>query len=148
MTKKKEDADNVLHHIVSTMSQNMPKPDETPEDLIKRQASKNTFDRVKNMGVVADGAPRKMDKLELPKPKGQVYPMPMGGYTLPLVGIPTVDMTSILALIFCLEADYNPRIKKLLDEAKFTMKDMYEKVIYPRPEKKAKRKKRARSKKR
>ena len=151
MPKKKDDS-QVLHNIASHLNRNMKKPTETPEDLIMKQASKGAFNRMQNTHVVADGdpTPTKSKGVELPKPAGKVYPMPIGGYTLPLVGIPTVDMTSILAMILCLESDHNPRIKGLLDEAKFQMKDMNEKQIYPRqaPIKKKKRKKRARSKKR
>ena len=150
--EKKAEESSVLHNIASHLSQNMQKPSESPSDLIKNQVKNNAFNRMQNTKVVADGdsiktdgASTKKDSLELNKPSGQVYPLKLGGYTLPLVGIPTVDMTSILALILCLESDHNPRIKKLLEEAKFQMKDMNDKQIFPRKEKK---KKRARSKKR
>jgi hypothetical protein len=148
MAKEKKEDSAILHNIASHLSQNMPKPSESPEDLIKQQATNNAFNRMKNTKVVADGKPMETrTDMELPKPAAQVYPMPLGGYKIPMVGIPTVDMNVILTTILCLESDHNPRIRAWLKEANFSMQDMDGKQIFPRKEKK-KRKKRARSKKR
>jgi len=136
--EEKNRENEVLHNIADHISKNMPQPEESPLDLIKGQASQNAFNRMKNTHVVADS--KKSNEPELPKAAPEVHPLVIGGHRLPMVGIPTVDMVTIFATILSLESDFNPRIKKWLDEAKFQMKDMDEKVVYPR--KKAKRKKR------
>jgi len=147
MVKERKEDSSILHNIASHLSQNMPKPSESPEDLIKQQVQNSAFNRMKNTKVMADGDGSSSDKMELPKPAAKVYPMSIGGYKVPMVGIPTVDMNVILTTILCLESDYNPRIRAWLSEANFSMQDMDGKQIFPRKEKK-RRKKRVRSKKR